>query len=233
MFISLVFPCHNEEKAISDVLPKAIELQKKLNKTKQQLEIIVIDDASEDKSIKLLQEYVPQIKLFSLKKQKGYGAVLKKAFQESQGDWFAFCDLDSSCQPSDLEKLIDLAKSKDLDIIWGNRLNKKSKIPFLRLLGNRFYQIIFFLLTLKKVSDPCSGFRLLKKKKFSNSISFFPNDLSFSIALTSYCVRYKIPFQEINISYKERKGTSKLHVLQDGFIFLFQQLFFLYFKKIK
>ena len=230
MFISLAFPCHNEESAVPYVLPQALELQKALLEKNKKLEIIVIDDASQDNSLELLNKYACQIKILSEKKQKGYGAVLKKAFQESKGDWFAFCDLDASCQPIDLEKLIELAQNKNLDIVWGNRLNKNSKIPFIRYLGNQIYKMIFFLLTLKNASDPCSGFRLLKKERFASIIHSLPNDLSFSISLTSYCVRHKLPFQTIDISYENRKGHSKLRVFKDGRMFLLNLLSFLYIK---
>ena len=58
----------------------------------KQLEIFVINDNSRDQSLKLLEKYKPSIKILSFDQQKGYGAVLKKGFQESKGDWFAFCD---------------------------------------------------------------------------------------------------------------------------------------------
>jgi len=225
MHISLVLPCRDEELAIPSVLPKALALKEDLEKTGSiQLELIVIDDHSSDQSLKQLQKYKPFIKVISFKEKKGYGAVLKKGFELSKGDWFAFCDLDDSYQILDLKKLIQTLQDKNLSIIWGNRLNKKSEIPKVRHLGNRLYRYLFFLLTLKNVSDPCSGFRLLKKTEFQNVISKLPNDLSFSIALTSFCLRLKIPFETIDIDYKKRKGSSKLRVFKDGFIFLFQTL---------
>ena len=231
MFISLIFPCYNEEQAISQVIPKALKAKQVLIERKkiEKMEIIVVNDASTDTSLLKLKKYEKEIKILSFDKQEGYGAVLQKAFQHSQGDWLAFCDLDDTCDPQDLFLLIDLAKEKNLSIVWGNRLNKNSQIPFIRKLGNQLYQLIFLILSFKKVSDPCSGFRLFKKSKFITQLDSFPKDLSFSLALTGYCIRKKIPFQSIDISYTDRLGQSKLKPFKDGWIFLAQLIKSLFF----
>jgi len=231
MYLSLVFPCRNEELAIPSVLSQISKLKEDLEKSSfiSQLEILIINDSSTDQSLKLLEKHKNLIKVISFKERQGYGAVLKKGFELSQGDWFAFCDLDDSYQILDLKKLLQRAKDKNLNIVWGNRLNKKSEIPKIRHLGNQLYRYLFFLLSFKKISDPCSGLRLLKKSEFQKSLPKFPNDLSFSIVFTAFCLRHKIPFDTVDISYKNRKGDSKLHAFKDGWIFLFQSLKALYF----
>ena len=224
MFISLIFPCHNEEQAIPQVIPKALDTRRELIEKKQieGLEIIVVNDASTDTSLSELRKYEKEIKILSLKKQEGYGAALQKAFQQAQGDWLAFCDLDKTCDPQDLSLLIDTAIKQNLAIVWGNRLNKNSQISFVRKLGNQLYQLVFLILSFKKIPDPCSGFRLLKKSNFTPHLYKLPKNLSFALALTSYCVRHRIPFQAKDISYKDRLGQSKLRPFKDGWIFLIE-----------
>ena len=231
MFISLIFPCHNEEQAVSQVIPKALRMKKELIEKKQikDMEIRVVNDGSTDSSLSELKKYEREIKILSLPKTEGYGSALKKAFQQSQGDWLAFCDLDDTCDPKDLLILIDEVRDKGLSIAWGNRLHKNSRISFIRKLGNQLYQLVFLILSFQKVPDPCSGFRLFKKSEFIPHIYKLPQNLSFSLALTSYCIRHKIPFQTRDISYKERLGQSKLQPLKDGWIFLIQLIRFLFF----
>ena len=231
MFISLIFPCHNEESAIPLLIPKALSAKKDLIESKKikNMEIIAVNDASTDTSLSELKKYENEIQILSLQKQEGYGSALQKAFQESQGDWLAFCDLDKTCDPRELSFLIDLIHKKNLSIVWGNRLHKKSKMPFIRKLGNRIYQLVFLVLSFKKIPDPCSGFRLFKKSDFLPQFYKLPKDLSFSLALTSYCVRNKIPFQTKDISYEDRLGQSKLKSFKDGWIFLIQLIRFLLF----
>lgn len=231
MFISLIFPCHNEEQAIPLVIPKALKLKQELKEAQliNSLEIIVVNDASTDSSLQQLKKYEKEIKLLSFQKQKGYGAALQQAFHEARGDWLAFCDLDNTCSPKELGLLIQLSQNRNLTIAWGNRLHKQSSMPFIRKLGNRFYQLCFLILAFRKVPDPCSGFRLFKKSDFIDQIYKLPKDLSFSLALTSFCVRNKIPFQTTAISYTKRSGRSKLKPLTDGWFFLIQLIRFLFF----
>ncbi len=231
MFISLIFPCYNEEQAIPKLLPKAI--QAKYNILQQRgvkgFEILVIDDGSKDKSLELLETYKGNVKIIPLKTQRGYGSAIKEGVKQAKGDWIAFCDLDDTCDIEEFSLLINLVRDRSLEVVWGNRLNKKSKMFWTRRLGNRLYQIAFLLLSLKFPPDVCSGFRLFKKAVFISDIYKFPNDLSFSLAMTAYCIRYKIPFSTVDISYKERLGQSKLSPLKDGFIFLLVLMQFLLF----
>ena len=108
--VSFVFPCHNEEKAIASVLSGALENKRIMEKNKTAcVEIIAVNDGSTDNSQKILDTYRDRIKVLSFPKQRGYGAALKAAFMEAKGEWIAFCDLDSTCDPRDLSRLLDLA----------------------------------------------------------------------------------------------------------------------------
>ena len=235
MFISFILPCHNEELAIPIVLPKVIRAGNTLLKTKnlKGFEILVIDDGSTDQSPESLLKYEKEIQIISLKTQEGYGSAIKRGIKQAKGDWVVFCDLDGTCEPEELSLLIDLAINESLQVVWGNRLNKNSRMPFIRRLGNRLYQMAFLFLSFRLVPDVCSGFRLFKKSVLTPQIYEFPPDLSFSLALTAHCIRYGIPFSSVDISYRERLGQSKLHPIKDGFIFLHNLIKFLLFKKRK
>ena len=242
MFLSLVFPCFNEEKSIDKVIAQALALKKELlaSKKLKGMEILVVDDSSKDRSLDKLKKYEKEIRLVKLTKNQGYGFALKKGFKQSRGDWLAFCDLDDSYQAKDLSLLIGLVTggasplpygADKLPIVWGNRLHKDSHISGLRAGGNRLYQALFWLLAFKNLPDPCSGLRLFQKARFWPDIQKLPDDLSFSLALSSYCLRFNIPFQTIKISYNKRRGRSKLRLFKDGWIFLYQMISYLFFKK--
>lgn len=233
MFISFILPCHNEEISIPQFLPTVIQTKKNLMEMPQvtEVEILVVNDGSTDRSLELLKKYEENILLISSQKQKGYGEAIKEGIKKSKGDWIAFCDLDSTCTTEDIKKLIYLARDKSLEVVWGNRLHKQSQMPVVRRAGNRLYQFILLVLSFQFVSDPCSGFRLFWRTVLTPEIFKFPGDLSFSLSFTAYCVRYNIPFSSVNIEYKPRLGESKLHLLKDGCIFLVNLIYFLFFKK--
>lgn len=233
MFISLIFPCRNEEQAIPELLPKILEAKKYIlqKRNVMDLEILIVDDGSEDQSLQLLKQYEKDIRLLSTTTNQGYGSALKKGIRNAKGDWIAFCDLDNSCPPKELILLIDQAHEQSLPAVWGNRLHGKSQIQRIRRFGNRLYQLAFLLLSFRPAPDPCSGFRLFKKSAFIPQIYEFPEGLGLSLAFTAHCVRYKIPFSSVNISYKKRMGQSKLRIFKDGLSFFLILLKFLFFKK--
>ena len=233
MFISFIFPCYNEELSISTVLPAIIQAKKNIIEIPQVsgLEIVVVNDGSTDQSLELLKKYEKEVSLISYKNRKGYGRAIKEGLQKSKGDWIAFCDLDGTCSPQDIKKLIQSALDKSLNIVWGHRLHPQSQQPFLRKVGNRLYQFVFLFLSFRVVPDPCSGFRLFKRSALSPEIYEFPEDLSFSLAFTAHCVRFHIPFSSVKIEYKSRLGESKLNLLKDGTQFFVNLVFFLFFKK--
>lgn len=225
--ISLIYPCYNEEKSIPYVLQKALDLKKELSN----LEILVINDGSNDNSKHLLEEYKDKIKIVHLDKQLGYGAAIQIGAKKARGSWLAFCDLDATCEPEDLKKMMAKAQQSKALIVFGNRLHSQSHMLFLRQLGNLFYRGVIFLLSQKKVVDPCSGFRLFQKDSFQKWLFQLPSDLSFSIALTALCIRLHIPYSHVDITYNKRLGQSKLSIVKDGFLFLFVLIKYLFIKK--
>lgn len=231
---ALIFPCYNEEGAIPSVLDSALRAKERLiqNRSVKNLEIIVVNDHSTDHSAKILEDYHGKIKVIHLKTHKGYGEAIKAGIEHTTCDWIAFCDLDGTCRPSDLELLIKKAQKTSSQIVWGIRLHKKSAMPYTRRLGNLLYRWMIWVLSGKVwVVDPCSGFRVFKQSVFSSVVHKLPSGLHFSPALTAWCVRKKVPFSCVNITYEKRIGKSKLKTLQDGVLFFWTLFSWLILKK--
>lgn len=230
---SLIFPCYNEEESIALVINKALKVKEQIERENPPipLEIIVVNDGSTDNSRNILDTYKDKIKIVHLKKQRGYGAALKEGFLNAKGNFLSFCDLDSTCEPQELNLLLKTALKKKTSIVWGNRIHSKSSMPFIRRIGNRIFSLVLYLLSYRYIKDPCSGFRVFEKKYLKKTLFLFPDNLSFSLALTAHCIREKIPFEELTISYNQRQGKSKLHPFKDGFVFLKTIVDILIFKK--
>ena len=126
----------------------------------------------------------------------------------------------STCEPGDLKLLLNMALKEDYPVVWGLRVHKESSMPFVRTLGNRLFSMALWLLSFQYTADPCSGFRIFKRDILKDAMFQFPDNLSFSLAVTAYCLREKIPFKSVKVSYRKRMGQSKLHSLKDGFVFL-------------
>lgn len=84
------------------------------NQDKQPLELIIIDDASTDNSVSVIEELKrdnKKIKLIKEKKNKGPNASLNIGLNEAQGKYLAFCSADDLVFPSFLKDGEDLLQS--------------------------------------------------------------------------------------------------------------------------
>jgi len=223
---TLVLPCFNEARAIDAVLQKILEtrrvsLERGLFSS---FEIIVVDDGSEDESLRKLESYSDQIRILKHNVNLGYGAALKTGFREATGQLIGFLDLDDTCQPDDILHLVEDLKQRNLGLICGNRLTNQSQMPWERRLGNLLYQKMTRLLTRVHVHDCCSGFRIFDAKFTQEFCQNLPDDLNFSLAMTVSFLKNKGRYGERPIQYLERKGHSKLKIYKDGPVFLYTLL---------
>ena len=90
--ISIVVPCYNEEEYISNCL---INLLKQ--NIRENYEIIVIDNNSKDKTLKIIKSFekkYQKIKVFK-EPQKGVGYARQNGFEKTKGEIIASTDADS------------------------------------------------------------------------------------------------------------------------------------------
>lgn len=104
--ISIIMPCHNGERYISDAIKSVI------SQTYQDWELLVIEDNSTDNSIKIVKEFINKdnrIKLLCTEKSIGMPAIPRNVgIKEACGCYIAFLDCDDVWLPNKLEKQIKL-----------------------------------------------------------------------------------------------------------------------------
>jgi len=93
-------------------------------------------------------------------------------------------------------------------------------MPRIRRLGNRIYTVLINALTSGGITDSASGMRVIRKASLPKLYPL-PDGLHFTPAMTARAVSSEgLKLVEVPISYKERVGESKLHVVRDGVRFL-------------
>ncbi len=222
MILSVVIPALNEEESIASIIERTLKAEPFIieNSPVTKVEIIVVSDGSTDKTVEIAQKYISQIKLIIFEKNKGYGAAIKKGWEEASGELLAFIDADGTCDPLFFTNLCNLLQDKNADIVLGCRINKDSKMPFIRRLGNFLFAKLLTFLSSKYVKDTASGMRVVKKSALSK-IYPLPDGLHFTPAMSAKALlNENIVIAEENMSYHEREGESKLHVAKDGIRFL-------------
>ena len=94
--ISVVIPCFNAERYI------AAAVRSVLAQDWSDLEVIVVDDGSSDRSAELVRDTFPEVTLLRQTNQ-GVAAARNLGIRHSQGDWIAFLDADDIWLPGKLQ----------------------------------------------------------------------------------------------------------------------------------
>lgn len=220
--LSIVIPAYNEEDAIESIIKRCLDAKSHIinNSPVENIEIIVVSDGSVDKTPELAQRFVPEIKLIAYVPNRGYGAALKTGFAEATGDLVSFLDADGTCDPLYFSDMVNKMVTEKADIVIGSRMGKNSKMQGIRRLGNTIFVNLIKILSKQELTDSASGMRVIKKDKL-NQIYPLPDGLHFTPAMSVKALfDSNLKIAEVDMTYEERVGESKLSVLKDGFRFL-------------
>lgn len=112
--VSIIVPVYNTE----EFLKQAI--QSLQNQTHKNIEIVLVDDHSTDKSFEIMQEFAEKdsrIKIFKTKKPSG-GPLRGREFgiKKATGDWVTMMDCDDFVSDKFVENLLKITKNGKYDI---------------------------------------------------------------------------------------------------------------------
>ena len=116
MKVSVIIPVYNGEKYITQAILSALE------QTYKDTEIIIVDDASTDKTPKIIQEKFKEelqsgkIRYFRNQSNKERSYTRNRGFQESNGEYIFFLDYDDVWESDYIENSIK--ELKNFDIVY-------------------------------------------------------------------------------------------------------------------
>lgn len=118
--VSIVIPVHNAEEYVREALDSCI------NQTYTNLEIVVVDDKSEDGTLNILREYEQRdsrVKVLAVEKQNGLGNVINIGIRESNGKYIARMDADDIMCPERIEKQARYLESNPNCVAVGGQID--------------------------------------------------------------------------------------------------------------
>ena len=115
--VSIVIPVHNGEKYIKESIDSC------LNQTYNNIEIIVVDDKSEDRTLEILKEYGQKLTVIPVEKQNGLGNVINIGIRESKGKYIARMDADDIMYPTRIEKQVQYLESNTNCVAIGGQID--------------------------------------------------------------------------------------------------------------
>ena len=241
---------YNHEKTIESVINR---IPRKL-KNLYDLEILIIDDASNDKTFEISKKIQinqkknnVNVKVFYNPINQGYGGNQKIGYHYSIKNNFDFVVLlhgDGQYAPEELPNLLNGLNRNKFDVVIGSRMIKKKNalkggMPLYKLIGNIILTKIQNFLLNKNLAEFHSGYRIYSVKSLK-SIPFHlnTNDFHFDteILIQLFIINSKIKEISIPTFYGDEichvNGMKyDFNIVKTTFIALLQNKFDLKFTK--
>lgn len=219
--LTIVLPALNEEQAIGSTVSRCLEARAAICERTgvRDVEVLVVSDGSSDRTEEIALGF-PEIGVLAFERNRGYGAAIKAGFERARGDLLAFMDADGTCDPLWFADLCQALEREGADLAVGARLGGASRMPWIRVFGNRIFAWMLGVLSKQLVQDTASGMRVIRRSALADLYPL-PDGLHFTPAMTArVLLEQKLRWVEVPIPYAERTGRSKLSVLGDGLRFL-------------
>lgn len=174
--LSVIIPAYNKDTEVAAVISSYVDL---LKKTSHDWEIIVVDDASSDHTLKEairsknLNGNSYRIKIYSYDLNQGKGFALYYGFGKSTGQTVVFADSDLDLPAQNLQTLLAYLESASADIAIGSKRHKLSKVnyPTVRRIQSKVYQLLTKVLFNLNVTDTQAGLKAFKRSVLADCLS--------------------------------------------------------------
>jgi len=219
--VSCVLAVRNEENIIKECINSF------LRSTYKNKEIIIVNDASTDKTKEVLESYnkYPEVRVINLKENVGKKKAIGQGIRVSKGELFVFTDSDSIVAKDAIERIVEIFVSNpSVGGVSGHGRALNSKDNFLTKMQDSWYETQF---SIKKalessygavtcVSGPLAVFR---REAIYNYIPAWENDTflgqEFKFAtdrqLTGYVLGSKYIGKKLKEKYKDSPFVNEIN----------------------
>ena len=219
MLISVLIPCFNERNTIEEIVNKIIKLEN------IDLEIIIIDDNSNDGTKEILEDKIKNkvSQIIFNKKNHGKGYCIKKGIEISKGDVILIQDADLEYDPKEYFKLIKPIEDGNADVVFGSRFiggDERRILFFWHLVANKALTLLSNMFTNLNLTDMETCYKVFKKE-LMKKIDLKEKGFGFDPEITAKLAKQKPRIYEVGISYFGRTYEEGKKInLKDAFIVL-------------
>jgi glycosyltransferase involved in cell wall biosynthesis len=202
--LSVVVPVYNEEKFIYKTIEKVLSV----DTCGFELELIVVNDGSRDRTSQILDEAGARdarIRVFHQPQNRGKGAALRRGFQEAHGDVILVQDADLEYDPRDYPILLQPIQDGLADVVYGTRFSAGAHrvLYFWHSVMNKFLTTLSNMTTDLNLTDMEVGYKVFRAEVIKN-IELKSDRFGFEPEVTANIARGKWRVYEVPISYNGR-----------------------------
>lgn len=214
--VTIVVPAYNEERTIVQVLQRVNEQVV----PEIAFEIVVVDDGSRDRTVKLLEENARlYTRLIKMPRNGGKGAAVKAGLAAATGDYILFQDADLEYDPADYARLLMPVTRFSADVVIGSRIAAPpcTRVAyFWHKAGNQFLTFVFNVLNNTTFTDIYTCYfvfrRSLIKPEELKTMGWEQQAEILTLAVKRGKVYYEVPISYYGRSYEEGKKIRAHHV---------------------
>lgn len=207
--IAAIVPTLNEEEAIAGVIDGLPDSYRD-----HDVDVYVVDGGSSDATVERAKDAGANI--IQQRRAGGKGNGVSQALDEIDAGIYVMLDGDGTYDPGEMGNVVDPVIDGKAEHVVGRRSDReKGAIPRLNLLGNYLFNLVTRVSTGEEVHDMLSGYRAFTRQSLKHTDLTRPG-FGIETEMTFTALENNVPIEEVEISYAEREGQSKLNPLGDG-----------------
>jgi len=210
--VSVVIPCLNEEAGIVHVVEQA---RAGLESAGLVGEILVVDNASEDRSAELARSAGATV---VYEPRRGYGSAYLAGLAAARGDYVVMADADGTYDLALIGPLVERLRD-GAGMVLGSRFEgtiHPGAMPWSnRYVGNPILTGMLNLLFGARVSDAHCGLRAIRRDVIPQ-LELSATGMEFASEMVIKAGKRRVRIDEIPIDYHPRIGDSKLSRFSDA-----------------
>jgi dolichyl-phosphate beta-glucosyltransferase len=220
--LSIIIPAYNEERRLPRGLAQIRDYLASRHTAPGQVEIIVVDDGSKDRTAAIAQEWareLPSLRLVSNGENHGKGFAVRQGMQAARGRVALFTDADLSAPIEEADKLLAAIEAGN-EVAIGSRAMNRALIfrrqSRQREMAGMIFNAFVRLFTGLPFQDTQCGFKAFVRER--SRIVFEQQRIEgfgFDPEILFLAKRHGLRSVEIPVRWAHDPAT-KVHVIRDG-----------------
>jgi len=207
----VIIPAFNEAESIGVFLDKLIQAS-----VQDMADILIINDGSADDTSQIVKD--KGFEIISHIYNLGYGCALQTGYKHAvrkDYDYLIQIDSDGQHDVCNIENILNVLKSRDVDIVIGSRFLKgstSSPVSSMKMVAIKLFRGIIKSITHQQILDPTSGLQGLNRRAFlyysyyNNFVSDFPDaNMIIQVLLNDFKT------EEVPVIMHSRETGTSMH----------------------
>ena len=222
--LTVVIPARDEAGCIASTV-EHLHLELRLNDIPH--EIVVVDDGSQDKTFRILQQVgkrIREVRPMQNTREHGFGRAIVFGIDHSVGDAVVIMMADESDDCRDVVRYWKIL-NEGYDCVFGSRFMKGGGVidyPWIKLMLNRMANLFIRILFTIRLNDTTNAFKAYRRSTLDGCRPFLSPHFNLTVELPLKAIVRGYRWKVIPITWRNRRtGLAKLKIREMGSRYFF------------